>query len=62
MKDLPSPLRVGVWGAVSYIVGKAVLGLAALAAGFFAMLLGIGIIAALVFACQWWPWLSHCNI
>ena len=46
--DLPSPLRVGVWGAVSYIVGNAVyklisvlLGLLVAVCGFGLMLLGL---------------------
>lgn len=46
--DLPSPLRVGVWGAISYIVGNAVykliaalLGLLVAVCGFGLMLLGL---------------------
>jgi len=62
MKDLPSPLRVGVWGAVSYIIGKAALGLAAALVYLFGLLLAAGLIAAMIFSCQWWPWLGHCNL
>lgn len=61
MKDLPSPLQAGAWGAISYIVGKAVY---SLVLGLISILL-IGsafvFLGLLVYACQLWPTWELCT-
>ena len=59
--DLPSPLRVGVWGAVSYIVGKAVYGVICLILNALAIAMAFGFVIALFYACQLWPAWELCT-
>ncbi len=41
--DLPSPLRVGVWGAVSYIVGNVVYRIVIALFGLISAVIGVGL-------------------
>lgn len=59
--DLPSPLRVGVWGAVSYIVGKLFYSLMSLILGALAIAMAFGFVIALFYACQLWPTWELCT-
>lgn len=59
--DLPSPLRVGVWGAISYIVGKVVYSLVLALFGLLTIGCAFAAIGLMVYACQLWPTWELCT-